>query len=100
MLAAVWALITAANISSFPAGPYTITDIAWPFSHVFMLVVALAAWRAKVWVGRPVWMLALCGCALPAAMAVRAILGSFAMALPFGVFTTVSLVYTAHTLQR
>lgn len=34
---------------------YTITDVAWPVSHLFMLVVFAAVWRARVWTGWRRW---------------------------------------------
>jgi hypothetical protein len=30
---------------------FTVTDIAYPFSHVFMIVVGILVWRAGVWKG-------------------------------------------------
>jgi hypothetical protein len=30
---------------------WQITDIAYPFSHVFMIVVGLLVWRARIWKG-------------------------------------------------
>lgn len=44
---------------------YFATDMAWPFSHVFMLVVFAAVWRAGVWTGWRRWTPLLGGLVLP-----------------------------------
>lgn len=44
---------------------YLVTDVAWPFSHLFMLVVFAAVWRAGVWTGWRRWTPLLGGLVLP-----------------------------------
>jgi sulfite exporter TauE/SafE len=46
-------------------GFYRVTDVAWPFSHVFMLAVFAAVWRARVWTGWRRWTPLACGLVLP-----------------------------------
>ena len=51
---------------------YFASDMAWPFSHVFMLVVFAAVWRAGVWTGWRRWTPLACGLALPLTFAAAA----------------------------
>ena len=51
---------------------YMVTDLSWPFSHVFMLVVFVAVWRARVWTGWRRWVPLACGLALPVTFAAAA----------------------------
>jgi tryptophan-rich sensory protein len=54
---------------------FFITDIAYPFSHVLMIIVGFAVWKTGVWNG---WRLIppfLCGFALPLFMASSALFG-------------------------
>jgi hypothetical protein len=51
---------------------YFVTDMAWPFSHVFMVVVFAAVWRAGVWTGWRRWAPLACGLALPLTFAAAA----------------------------
>ncbi len=51
---------------------YVASDLAWPFSHLFMLVVFAAVWRARVWTGWRRWTPLACGLALPATFAAAA----------------------------
>lgn len=48
---------------------YTVCDLAWPFSHVFMLVVFAAVWRTGVWTGWRRWTPLACGLVLPLTIA-------------------------------
>ena len=51
---------------------YSASNIAWPFSHLFMLVVFAAVWRAGVWNGWRRWAPLGCGLALPLMFAAAA----------------------------
>ena len=51
---------------------YAASDLAWPFSHVFMLVVFAAVWRARVWTGWRRWTPLACGLVLPLTFAAAA----------------------------
>ena len=51
---------------------YVASDLAWPFSHVFMLVVFAAVWRARVWTGWRRWTPLACGLVLPLTLAAAA----------------------------
>jgi hypothetical protein len=53
-------------------GFYLASDIAWPFSHVFMLVIFAAVWRARVWTGWRRWTPLACGLVLPLMFAAAA----------------------------
>lgn len=61
--------------SSRPLGDafYFASDMAWPFSHVFMLVIFAAVWRARVWTGWRRWVPLACGLALPVTLAAAAL---------------------------
>jgi hypothetical protein len=54
---------------------FFITDIAYPFSHVLMIIVGIAVWKTGLWRG---WRLIppfLCGLALPLFLASSALFG-------------------------
>jgi hypothetical protein len=51
---------------------YSASDVAWPLSHLFMLVVFAAVWRAGVWTGWRRWTPLACGLALPLTFAAAA----------------------------
>ena len=69
---------------------YMATDIAWPASHVFMLVVGIAALRAGVWRGWRRWTPLACGLAFPLMAAGAAMFGREAMGVVFGPATALS----------
>ncbi|GLC25649.1 hypothetical protein [Roseisolibacter agri] len=69
---------------------YMATDIAWPASHVFMLVVGIAALRAGVWRGWRRWTPLACGLAFPLMAAGAGIFGREAMGAVFGPATALS----------
>ena len=54
---------------------FIITDIAYPFSHVLMIVVGVAIWRAKVWRGWRLLPAFLVGFALPSFFTAMAFIG-------------------------
>ncbi|MBE7551889.1 MAG: hypothetical protein HS126_12540 [Anaerolineales bacterium] len=78
---------------------YTIGDIAWPFSHMFMNIVGIAVLRAKVWTGwrrfTPFW----CGLALPAAMLTAVIAGEVALGIVFGLWTTAAFALLGYAVR-
>ena len=61
--------------SSRPLGDafYFVSDMSWPFSHVFMLVIFAAVWRARVWTDWRRWVPLACGLALPLTFAAAAL---------------------------
>jgi hypothetical protein len=100
LLATTWAVLTALGFPPIFKTVSAVTDMAWPFSHVFMFAVGIAAWKAKVWKGWPVVMLLLCGAALPIAMAARVLFGDLGMIIGFAALTTVPLTFTARKISR
>jgi hypothetical protein len=54
---------------------FFITDIAYPFSHVLMIIVGIAVWKTGLWRGWQVIPPFLCGLALPLFFASSAIFG-------------------------
>ncbi len=69
---------------------YVATDVAWPASHVFMLVVGGAALRAGVWRGWRRWTPLACGLAFPLMAAGAAAFGREAMGAVFGPATALA----------
>lgn len=54
---------------------FFITDMAYPFSHVLMIVVGVAVWKTGVWRGWRTIPAFLCGFSLPSFFAASAIIG-------------------------
>jgi hypothetical protein len=54
---------------------FIITDIAYPFSHVLMIIIGVAIWRAKVWTGWRLLPAFLVGFALPSFFTAMALIG-------------------------
>jgi hypothetical protein len=55
---------------------YAASDMAWPLSHLFMVAVFAAVWRARVWTGWRRWAPLACGLVLPLALAASAAAGA------------------------
>jgi hypothetical protein len=100
LLAATWSVLTTVAFPGIPKTVWVVTDMAWPLSHLFMLAVGMAAWKAKVWNGWPVVTLLLCGAALPIGMAARLVFGDWGMIITFAALTTISLAFTGRTILR
>ena len=66
---------------------YMASDVAWPLSHLFMLVIFVAVWRARVWTGWRRWVPLACGLAVPATLA-SAVAGLPNPGLLFGLGTS------------
>lgn len=78
---------------------FRITDIAWPASHVFMLVVGVLVLRAKVWCG---WRSAtpfLCGLALPTFFAASALIGRGVAGFLFGILTAAAFMLLGYAVR-
>jgi hypothetical protein len=99
VLAIVWALLTAVRIPVFFEPLWVITDLAWPFSHLFMLVVGITAWRARIWTRQPILMLFVCGSAVPMAMGARQLSGDLGAVIVFAVLTTTPLILIARKIS-
>ena len=69
---------------------YGVCDVAWPLSHVFMLVVGVAVLRARVWTGWRRWTPLACGLALPLSFAAQAAAGRYGLLVAFPIFTTLA----------
>jgi tryptophan-rich sensory protein len=54
---------------------FFITDLAYPFSHVLMTIVGIAAWKTGIWRGWQLIPMFLCGLALPLFFAASAVFG-------------------------
>jgi len=103
-LAIGWALIYVANPNPNKESlVYTITDLAWPLSHVFMLVVGIAALVAGRLRGWQRFTPLLCGLALPVAIIAGIAGGESASGYVFPLWTTTAfglLGYTVYTSGR
>jgi hypothetical protein len=79
---------------------YHVTDIAWPLSHTFMLVVGVAVVVARVLPGwRRVTPL-LCGLVLPLSFVTAVLAGDFALRVVFAVGTAVTFALLAWAVRR
>lgn len=68
---------------------HLITDIAYPFSHLLMIVVGIAVVRARIWRGWKRIPAFLIGFALPVFMVSSAVFGRETVGFTFPLFTTV-----------
>jgi hypothetical protein len=75
------------------------TDIAWPASHVFMLVVGALVFRARVWRGWRRWTPALCGLVLPLFYGVVALAGWDAARFIFTPLTAVTFALLGYAVR-
>lgn len=82
-LAATQDLQDLAGVRPLGGAFYAASDVAWPLSHVLMLVVFAAVWRARVWTGWRRWVPLACGLVLPTMLAAAAIGGRVAMGFVF-----------------
>ena len=85
-MAFVWSILEALELS-LGSIFFRITDVAWPLSHMFMLVVGIFVLKAGVsrgWRKLPPF---LCGLALPVTFAIGAVGGISAGGVLFGVMT-------------
>jgi hypothetical protein len=82
-LAASQDLQDLAGVRALGGAFYAAADVAWPVSHVLMLVVFAAVWRARVWTGWRRWTPLACGLVVPVMIAAAAIGGRTAMGFVF-----------------
>lgn len=78
---------------------FRITDLAWPVSHLFMLVVGTLVLAARVWRGWRSWAPLLCGLALPIFFGARPLLGGQVAGLLFGVLTAVAFTLLGYAVR-
>lgn len=80
--------------------PFLITDLAYPFSHLFMIVVAIMTIKAKVWQGFSRIAPLLVGIAFPLTVAVASLVGISIGILFFGGLTTIGLLTIGYTIIK
>jgi hypothetical protein len=78
---------------------FHITDIAWPASHVLMLVAGVFVLTAKVWRGWRVATPFLCGLALPVFFAASALINRETGGFLFGVLTAVGFMSLGYAVR-
>ena len=79
---------------------FRVTDLAWPVSHLFMLVVGGLVLAARAWRGWRSWTPLLCGLALPAYFGARALLGGEVGGFfLFGVLTAATFTRLGHAVR-
>ena len=76
---------------------YQVGDFAWPFSHLFMIVVAVAIARAKTWAGWRRWAPCVAGLALPLATLGAGLVGE--VGLVFGLLTTLGFSLLGYAVR-
>ncbi len=79
---------------------FLVTDVAYPFSHLFMIVVGMMTLRTKVWRGLPKFAPLLVGIALPLTFACAAVVGMSVGVLLFGGLTTIGLSTIGYTIIK
>lgn len=70
---------------------FSIADLGYPFSHLFMNVVAVLVLRAKIWKGLPKFAPFIVGIALPITLALMALGNANFAAILFGTMTGTGL---------
>ncbi len=78
---------------------FRVTDLAWPVSHLFMLVVGALVLGARVWRGWRSWTPILCGLTLPVFFGARPVLGGEVGGLIFGVLTAVTFALLGYAVR-
>lgn len=78
---------------------YIATDLFWPLSHVFMIVVGIATLAAKNWTGWARFTPLLCGLALPFAIISSILLGETALGIVFGLWTTTAFASLGYAVR-
>ena len=78
---------------------YRITDMAWPVSHVFMLVVGVLVLKAKVWRGWRSVTTFLCGLALPAFFAASTVIERGLASVIFGISTVAAFMALGYAVR-
>jgi hypothetical protein len=78
---------------------FRVTDMAWPASHVFMLVLGFFVLAAGVWRGWRSVTPFLCGLALPAFFAVKALAGFELGGIVFGISTAIAFTLLGYAVR-
>lgn len=99
VLAVLWALLyildSTPNENSLI---YQVTNLAWPLSHTFMLIVGIAAIRAAVFRGLQRFAPLVAGLAFPGAIVASMIAGDVASGVWFGVMTALGFALLGYTI--
>jgi len=78
---------------------FQIADTAWPFSHIFMLVIGMVTLRGRVWTDWRKFIPLLCGLALPLAIAAGGLRGREALEVTFGILTAASFLLLGYAIR-
>lgn len=98
-LAAGFALFAFMPNASRDSLIYNLMDAAWPLSHLFMIVVGIAALRAKRLTGWQRIAPLLCGLALPLFMAATVAVGEDAGRFLFPAFTAIAFALLGYAVR-
>lgn len=79
---------------------YTVADISWPVSHVFMLVVGGLVLKARVWTGACRFTPLACGLVLPLAMAVGGVAGYPVLRFTYGVLSALAFLALGNCVRQ
>ena len=77
---------------------FQVTDLAWPLSHVFMLIVGIAVLRARVLAGLQRFAPLVCGLALPGSIVLSIIGGELAGSVWFAIMTALGFALLGYTI--
>jgi hypothetical protein len=101
LCAALWSAYHLVVLNPDTSHPlYIATDLSWPFSHLFIIVVGIATLRAKIWTGWARFTPLLCGLALPTAILSSIVLGEVALGVIFGLWTTTAFMLLGYAVRN
>lgn len=100
-LAALWSIQAIVHLPGLTESPlFGIADVAWPFSHVLMLVVGMLVLKAKVWRGWLKFVPLLCGAGLPLFFAASAIGARVAGSFLFFSLTAIGFILLGYAVRN
>jgi hypothetical protein len=92
----IWEALSAGRVTGSLL--YELVNVAWPFSHLFMIALGIATLRAKVWRGWRRFTPLLCGLALPISLLAGAVGIGGGIAGPFAILTAAAFLLLGYAV--